>query len=99
MRLFPIDSHRDSASIQKLGRMCLFQTCAHLYLLASTGAACHSNPSHGPSGAIAAINVPPDFASGTLRLSTGEFTTLSDVNNVAHVLAAKVLALSLHDIR
>lgn len=69
------------------------------FVVASTGAACHSNPSHGPSGAIAAINVPPDFASGTLRLSTGEFTTLSDVNNVAHVLAAKVLALSLHDIR
>lgn len=49
-------------------------------LAASPGAACHSSRGPSVSPVLQAIQLPPDFAVGTLRLSTGRHTTAAEVD-------------------
>jgi len=39
---------------------------------------------------LAAMDVPTDYAMGTLRLSTGKMTTLEEADEAAQVIAAAV---------
>eukprot|EP00878_Enallax_costatus_P019692 GHUV01020782.1.p1 GENE.GHUV01020782.1~~GHUV01020782.1.p1 ORF type:complete len:144 (-),score=49.14 GHUV01020782.1:1464-1895(-) len=68
-----------SISIKGLSAPSLLQQLMER-LAASAGAACHS--SHGPSVSpvLQAIQLPPEFAVGTLRLSTGRHTTAAEVD-------------------
>ncbi|KAL9187911.1 hypothetical protein ACHAXT_006289 [Thalassiosira profunda] len=55
----------------------------------SAGSACHSSSSDQPrsySAILKAINVPPEFAIGTLRLSVGPDTTEDEVDVAAEVI-------------
>jgi len=51
----------------------------------SAGAACHSDHIK-ISYVLEAMNVPLEYAKGTLRISTGKYTTLSDIEIVANAL-------------
>ena len=53
---------------------------------ASTGAACHSGATN-VSPTLSAMNVKPEVALGTVRLSTGAFTSEQDVDQAARLLA------------
>jgi cysteine desulfurase len=59
---------------------------------ASAGAACHAD-SVTVSAVLRAMNVPLAAAKGTLRLSTGRFTTTDEVDTAAEVIAGAVEAL------
>jgi cysteine desulfurase len=58
-------------------------------LAASAGAACHSSggTSGGVSSVLMAMNVPMNFARGTLRLSVGTDTTEDEVRRAAKIIA------------
>lgn len=74
-----------SISIKGLSAPSLLQQLSEK-LAASAGAACHS--SHGPSVSpvLQAIQLPPDFAVGTLRLSTGRHTTAAEVDAAVQLI-------------
>lgn len=57
-------------------------------LAASAGAACHSNDKATISSVLQAMNVPMEFALGTLRLSTGRHTVKKDVDKAAELIVA-----------
>ena len=68
----------------------------------SAGSACHSSGSGSGSGAdhttsispvLRAMNVPPEFARGTLRLSWGRHTTEQDIDESAARIAAVVVSM------
>ncbi|KAM3930005.1 selenocysteine lyase isoform 2-T2 [Leptodactylus fuscus] len=50
------------------------------YLLASVGAACHSDKGDRPSHVLLSSGVPPDVARGAIRLSVGRDTSTEDVD-------------------
>eukprot|EP00574_Skeletonema_japonicum_P001513 CAMPEP_0201740066 /NCGR_PEP_ID=MMETSP0593-20130828/46111_1 /ASSEMBLY_ACC=CAM_ASM_000672 /TAXON_ID=267983 /ORGANISM="Skeletonema japonicum, Strain CCMP2506" /LENGTH=431 /DNA_ID=CAMNT_0048234369 /DNA_START=95 /DNA_END=1390 /DNA_ORIENTATION=+ len=54
----------------------------------SSGSACHSSsgPTMSYSAILKAMNVPPDFAVGTLRLSVGPNTSQEDVDLAADII-------------
>ena len=54
---------------------------------ASAGAACHSDTVQ-ISGVLTAMNVPLEWAKGTLRLTTGRMTTAPDIDRAAQVICA-----------
>ncbi|MBA4423953.1 MAG: hypothetical protein C0390_12800, partial [Syntrophus sp. (in: bacteria)] len=55
---------------------------------ASAGAACHSGGA-SVSAALQAMRVPPEWALGAVRFSTGRMTTLEEVaETVCHIAAA-----------
>jgi cysteine desulfurase len=55
---------------------------------ASAGAACHSSGSGGGiSAVLKAMNVPDDFARGTLRLSVGPTTTAADIDTASVIIS------------
>lgn len=54
-------------------------------LCASTGAACHSGTT-SMSATLAAIDLAPDVAAGTLRLSVGWYTSEEEVDRAAELL-------------
>ena len=56
---------------------------------ASAGAACHSDTVQ-ISDVITAMNVPLDWAKGTLRLTTGRMTTTADIDKAVQVICAAV---------
>ena len=56
---------------------------------ASAGAACHAE-SVDVSSVIAAMKVPPEFAMGTVRFSTGKFLTRKEVEEAADQVIAAV---------
>eukprot|EP00966_Prymnesium_polylepis_P100590 2330048-Prymnesium_polylepis.1 len=58
-------------------------------LAASAGAACHSGEA-SVSSVLRAMEVPTEFAVGTLRLSTGRHTTLEDVDQAAELIVGEV---------
>ncbi len=60
---------------------------------ASAGAACHSE-GVTVSAVIAAMNVPEDYAMGTIRFSTGRFSTESEINKALEVIISTVKKLS-----
>jgi cysteine desulfurase len=56
---------------------------------ASAGAACHSDTVQ-ISDVLKAMALPPDWAKGTLRLTTGRMTTGEEVDQAARVICAAV---------
>jgi cysteine desulfurase len=56
---------------------------------ASAGAACHSDMVQ-ISDVLKAINVPLEWAKGTLRLTTGKMTTAADIDKAVQVICAAV---------
>ena len=52
---------------------------------ASAGAACHSG-SVSISAVLQAMHVPPEWARGTVRFSTGRYTTVSEITSAVRVL-------------
>src|SRR5690606_33650511 len=59
---------------------------------ASAGAACHADQVT-VSTVLAAMDVPTEYAMGTLRLSTGRMTTTGEVDAAAAFIAEAVEAL------
>ena len=59
---------------------------------ASAGAACHSDTVE-VSAVLEAMNVPMEWAQGTLRLTTGRTTTASDIDKAVQVIRAAVKRL------
>ena len=55
----------------------------------SSGAACHSDTVQ-ISDVLTAMNVPLDWAKGTLRLTTGRMTTAADIDKAVQVICAAV---------
>ncbi len=62
-------------------------------LEASVGAACHGEAEH-PSPVLTAMGVPPETALGAVRLSVGRTTTLSEVEQAARLILARVRELA-----
>jgi len=62
-------------------------------LAASAGAACHSDQVT-VSGVLQAMQVPIDVAMGTIRLSTGRYTTEEEIRQAARLITEAVLSLS-----
>lgn len=58
----------------------------------SAGAACHS--SGGKSGTLEAMNLPPEYALGAMRLSTGRYTTLEEIDQVVEMIAEAVRSVT-----
>ena len=58
-------------------------------LAASAGAACHGN-SVELSRTLCAMAVPVEWARGTIRLSTGKFTTQGEIDRALEIIAAAV---------
>jgi cysteine desulfurase NifS/selenium donor protein len=54
---------------------------------ASAGAACHADEVE-VSAVLEAMGVPPEFAMGTIRLSTGRMTTADEIDEAAGLIAA-----------
>ena len=65
----------------------LLATIGHL-VAASAGAACHSSDS--VSAVLQAMNVPMEFARGTLRLSVGPQVTTQEIDRAAWIIAETV---------
>lgn len=65
----------------------LLSTIGHL-VAASAGATCHS--ADGVSSVLQAMNVPMEFARGTLRLSVGPKTTAREIDRAAWIIAETV---------
>jgi len=59
---------------------------------AAAGAACHSNTVE-VSGVLKAMEVPLDWAKGTLRLTTGRMTTAADIDRAVEVICEAVKTL------
>ena len=59
---------------------------------ASAGAACHSDMVQ-ISGVLKAMNVPLEWAKGTLRLTTGRMTTAADIDKAVQVICEAVKTL------
>ncbi len=62
------------------------------YLAVSAGAACHSGKSE-ISYVLKAMNVPEDWAIGTIRISTGRFTDENDVKNAVNIIVKAISEL------
>lgn len=74
-----IDAHRLVEEIKDL-------------LAVSPGAACHSGATE-ISSVLRAMNVPPEWAMGTVRFSTGRETKEGDVDRAAQIISDKVAEL------
>ncbi|NWI52472.1 SCLY lyase, partial [Calyptomena viridis] len=62
-------------------------------LLASVGAACHSENGDRPSSILLGCGIPPDVAQNALRLSVGRDTTRADVDRAVQDLVQAVAQL------
>ena len=62
---------------------------------ASAGAACHSD-NVKVSGVLEAMNVPLEWAKGTLRLSTGKMNTAADIDRAVQVITNAVRNLKMN---
>jgi len=58
-------------------------------LAASTGSACHAD-SPEPSPVLSAMGLEPERAVGSLRLSTGRWTTVDEIDRAADLLVAAI---------
>jgi len=61
-------------------------------IAASAGAACHADHVD-VSQVLAAMNVPVDFAMGTIRFSTGKYSTMEEMETAAETIIAAVKRL------
>ena len=55
----------------------------------SAGAACHSKGT-SVSGVLTAIDLPLDYALGTLRLSVGRATTMEEIDKASMLIADEI---------
>ena len=62
------------------------------YVAASAGAACHSG-GVGISYVLKAMNVPIEWAKGTVRFSTGRMTTAAEVDRAVNIISNAVIRL------
>ena len=62
-------------------------------MLCSAGAACHSHDDQRISHVLRAMQLPLEFARGTLRLSVGKPTTEAEVDEAAELIADAVESL------
>lgn len=62
------------------------------YVAASAGAACHSSGVE-ISYVLKAMNIPVEWAKGTLRFSTGRMTTESEIENAINIISDAVMKL------
>ena len=62
-------------------------------LAVSSGAACHSGSSE-VSGVLKALDVPYEWAKGTIRFSTGKMTTPDEINDAVNIIESAVLSFS-----
>jgi cysteine desulfurase len=60
-----------------------------LDVAASAGAACHSDRVE-ISHVLKAMGVPEEYAKGTIRFSTGRFTTPEEIDRAVYVVSAAV---------
>jgi cysteine desulfurase len=58
-------------------------------LAASAGAACHA-PGESTSGVLAAMNVPNEFAKGTIRFSVGRSTSIAEIDKSIELIVGAV---------
>lgn len=65
----------------------------HHQVAASTGSACHSHDTK-VSSVLSAMNLPIEWARGTVRFSVGRFTTKDDL-----IAAAEIVAAAVRDLR
>ncbi|MBU0765489.1 MAG: selenide, water dikinase SelD [Bacteroidetes bacterium] len=61
-------------------------------IAASAGASCHSD-SVDVSSVLKAMNVPPDYAMGTIRFSTGKMTTADEIDRAVKIISDAVKRL------
>lgn len=59
---------------------------------ASAGAACHTGTS-GDSTVLGAMKVPPAYSQGTIRFSTGRYTTAEEVDKAVAIVAEAVRSM------
>ncbi|NTW24418.1 MAG: selenide, water dikinase SelD [Lentimicrobium sp.] len=59
---------------------------------ASAGAACHTGTT-GDSSVLGAMKVPPAFSQGTIRFSTGRYTTEEEIDKAVEIIAEAVKSL------
>jgi len=64
------------------------------HLAVSAGAACHSGKSE-VSSVLKALNVPYEWAKGTIRFSTGRMTTTNEVDKAIDIVTDAVLILKI----
>jgi cysteine desulfurase len=64
----------------------------HHQVAASTGSACHSHDAK-VSSVLRAMNVPLEWARGTIRLSVGRFTTQAEIDRAVEVITRAVREL------
>ncbi len=69
-----------------------------LEVAASAGAACHSDKVE-VSQVLKAMQVPLEWAKGTLRLTTGRMTTAADIDEAVQVISDAVIKLSRSDFK
>jgi cysteine desulfurase len=62
------------------------------YVAASAGAACHSEGDE-ISHVLRAMNVPIQWAEGTLRFSTGKFTTENEIKSAINIISDAVIRI------
>ena len=62
-------------------------------MAASAGAACHADVVE-PSSVLEAMNVPLEYAMGTVRFSTGRFTTSAEIDGALEEIAGVVRSLT-----
>ncbi|MFH1120979.1 MAG: selenide, water dikinase SelD [Bacteroidota bacterium] len=59
---------------------------------ASAGAACHTGTT-GDSSVLGAMKVPPAFSQGTIRFSTGKYTTTEEIDRAVEIISEAVESL------
>jgi cysteine desulfurase len=64
----------------------------HARVAASTGSACHSHDAK-ISSVLQAMNVPVEWARGTVRFSVGRFTTASEIDSAVGIVSEAVAEL------
>ena len=62
-----------------------FQSSLFQEVAASTGSACHSDVAT-LSPVLQAMNVPPEFARGAIRFSTGKMTTEKEIKQAVKII-------------
>uniref|UniRef100_A0A7S3EYG3 Cysteine desulfurase n=1 Tax=Haptolina ericina TaxID=156174 RepID=A0A7S3EYG3_9EUKA len=60
-------------------------------LAASAGAACHTTSHASVSAVLRAMEVPLEFAVGTLRLSSGRHTSMDEIEKAAKLIITEVV--------
>jgi len=59
---------------------------------ASAGAACHTGTT-GDSSVLGAMKVPPAYSQGTIRFSTGKYTTSEEIDRAVEIISSAVKSL------